>query len=98
MWTAEFKDGIPLQPTSPGDPLDRVLRLVHQRLRLQAARLIGGSVVVGQLSKAARLAQVHSQRMHLVGVYRSRYKREVFGRRHFAEVQDPDQSGFPAPP
>ena len=84
---AEFEDGIPPQPTSRGDPLNRGLRLVLQRLRLHAARLVGDRVVVGKLRQTARMAHVHRQCVRrLLRAHGIRGQREVVGRGHFSEI------------
>ncbi len=84
---------LPRQPTRRGDPLDRRLGLVPQRLRLDAARLVGDGVVVGQLRQAAVPAQVHRQRVRrLVGAHRIRRRAESGRRRERCRDRAPDSS------
>ena len=50
MWASEFDDSIPTQPARLCDPLDCLLGLVLQRLRLNTTRFVGYGVIVSQLS------------------------------------------------
>ncbi len=95
MRAAELEDGVPPQPTRRGDLSDRGLGLVLQRLRLDAARLVGDRVVVGQLRQAAGVAHVHRQAVRrLLGTHRIRREREVVGRGHLSEIEHPAQMRF----